>query len=460
MRHDRAVRLFQPPSNASAFFRSGRYSIRFGESRVAGRGSRPHPGALKTYRGRRTINYTAELRRNWRPLLAATFGLGTGSAAISLYTTSIIAPHMIEDLGWTKAQYAMLGTLSLVMSFCFPIAGRLADLIGVRRTVLIGIIVLPFSYIGYSLMSGAIWQYIVIHLVAGILCITTTNTVYSRVAVQHAERARGLALAIVASGPALTGAIGVPLVNALIEAEGWRSTYHVLALYAAVAGIITLILLPREKRPADGASRPRRRAREDYPLIFRTPAFWLLLVAMLACNLPQIVAMSQMKMVLIENGIASEDTSLMLAALPLGVLLGRFVAGFALDRYPAHLVGFFGMAVPSFGLALLASRFDAPAVLTFASFCLGFSVGAEGDIVAYVVARKFGVGIYSSVMGLMTMAISLSVALGAALLSVTLELTGAFNTFILICSAAVFAGGVLFLFIPKRGAPEAERQPA
>lgn len=367
---------------------------------------------------------------------------------------------MIAELGWTKAEYALLGTLGLVIAFFFPIAGRLADLFGVRRTVLIGIIILPFSYIGYSLMTGPIWQYIALHLAAGILCITTTTTVYSRVAVQHVEKARGLALAIVASGPAVTGIIIAPLLNALVEAEGWRTTYHVLALYAAVTGVLTLLMLPNDKPLASGVASPKRRARDDYPLIFRTPAFWLLLVAMLACNLPQIVAMSQLKMVLMENGISAKGSSVMLAALPLGVLVGRFVAGFALDRYPAHIVGFLGMALPALGLSLIASSFDAPVILTFAAWCLGFSVGAEGDIIAFVVARKFGLAIYSSVMGLMTMAISLSVALGAALLSLTLELTGGFNTFIVICATSVFAGGVLFLFIPNQAGPHIERQPA
>lgn len=388
------------------------------------------------------------MRRNWRPLFAATFGLGTGSAAISLYTSSIIAPHMISELGWSKAEYALLGTLGLVIAFFFPVAGRLADLIGVRRTVLIGVVALPFVFVGYSLMTGSIWQYIAIHLVGGILCITTTTTVYSRIAVQHVEKARGLALAIVASGPAVTGIILSPLLNTLVEAQGWRTTFHVLALYAAIAGVLTLWMLPADRRRAKGAPQPKRRARDDYPLVFRSPIFWLLLVAMLACNLPQIVAMSQLKMVLMANGITAQGSSVMLAALPLGVLVGRFVAGFALDRYPAHIVGFVGMALPSLGLSLIASDFDAPAVLTFATLCLGFSVGAEGDILAFVVARKFGVAIYSSVMGLMTMAISLSVALGAALLSLTLELTGAFDTFIVICALAVFAGGLLFLFIP------------
>jgi hypothetical protein len=65
-----------------------------------------------------------ELRANWRLLLAATFGLGTGSAAISLYGIGALVPHMIGDLGWTRAQFATLGVLSLVTAFVFPVAGR------------------------------------------------------------------------------------------------------------------------------------------------------------------------------------------------------------------------------------------------------------------------------------------------------------------------------------------------
>lgn len=406
------------------------------------------------------IEYFRELRENWRPLFAATFGLGTGSAAITLYTSSIIAPRMIGELGWSKAQFALLGALSLVNAFAFPIAGRLADLFGTRRTVLIGMITLPLAFVAYSLMTGPIWQYITIYVVAGVLCITTTNTVYSRMAVQYVDKARGLALAIVASGPAVTGVVISLIINNLIESRGWRTTYQALAVYAVITAIITLILLPREKNRAAARPVPSRRAREDYPLIFRTPAFWILLIAMLACNLPQIVAMFQLKMVLLEKGIPAKDTSLMLAALPAGVLVGRFATGFALDRYPTHIVGFFGLGMPSIGLFMMATGVSAPLAMILAVICIGFAVGAEGDILAYVVARKFGVAIYSSVMGLMTMAISISVALGSGLLSLTLKLTGTFNAFLLICAVAVFAGSLLMLLLADGRAPAGRIQPA
>ena len=365
---------------------------------------------------------------------------------------------MIADLGWSRATFATLGTLSIVPTLCFPFAGRLADVIGVKRTVLIGIIILPFGFLAYSLMTGAIWQYVAIQLAVGILGITTTNSVYSRVAVQYSEKARGLALAIVASGPAVTGIILTRPVNMLIETQGWRTTYHALALFVALAGVITLLLLPPERNPAPDSRAPKRRARDDYPLIFRTPVFWILLTAMVLCNLPQIVIMSQLKMVLMDKGIDARDTWLMLGALPFGVLFGRFAAGLALDRFPAPIVGFIGTGLPSIGLLMIALGFNAPAALTLAVLSIGFSVGADGDILAFVVSRRFGLEIYSSVMGLMTMGISFAVSLGAALLGMTLRLTGTFDAFLLICAAAVFAGSLLFLFIGRQRPPEVAAQ--
>ena len=72
--------------------------------------------------------YWAELRQNWRPLLAATFGLGTGYAALSLYTPSVIAPHLIEEFGWSRSAFAALGSISLVAAICIPIAWQMLAL--------------------------------------------------------------------------------------------------------------------------------------------------------------------------------------------------------------------------------------------------------------------------------------------------------------------------------------------
>src|SRR5690606_2910475 len=217
------------------------------------------------------------------------------------------------------------------------------------------------------------------------------------------------------------------ILNAFVEANGWRASYQALAVFSVVAGIVTFLLIPPERRDAAAPPKPKRRAGDDYPTILRTPTFWILLGAMLLCNLPATIMLVQLKLLLLENGISGEGAAIMFTALSIGMLVGRFVAGVALDRYRAHIVSFVTLALPSVGLFILASSFDAPMLLTFAVFCIGFAFGAEGDIVGFLVARHFGVDIYGSVMGLLTCAISFSTASGAALLSVTMAATGGYD---------------------------------
>jgi LPXTG-motif cell wall-anchored protein len=396
-------------------------------------------------------NYLSEFRTGWRPLLAATIGIGTGMS-IAGTVTSTIAPHLIEGNGWSMAEFAAVGGLGFVSSLAFPFIGRLADVLGVRLTALIGQVTLPLAYLAYSLMDGSLSTYIAIFVVQSILCVTTTATVYTRLAVQYFEKARGLALAVVVSGSAITGFFGAPVLNAYVEEFGWRASYQALAIFATIAAIIVFALIP--SGAGKGMTTTRRSAREDYPMIFRSAAFWILAGAMLLCNLPQVLILTQTKLLALENGVSAANAGIVISALTLGMFAGRFVAGVALDRYQPYMVAFTMLAIPSLGLFVIASPFDGFAVILASVFCLGFAFGAEGDLVAFLVAKRFGVEVYSSVMGLLTAVMSGSASLGAILLSVTLAQTGNFNLFLLVAGVAVFAGAALILLL-RRGEGQA-----
>jgi MFS family permease len=398
------------------------------------------------------VAYLAELRENWRPLLAAFIGMGSGMSMAGVIT-STIAPSMVADNRWSPAEFALVGSLSLITAFVFPFVGRLADVLGVRLTALIGQVTLPIAFLAYSTMSGSIAVYMTIFFVQSVICVTTTSTVYSRLAVQFVKKARGLALAIVASGPAVGGIIMAPLLNTYVEQYGWRASYLALAIFAVIAGIVTFLLIPKQapEEPSPIAP-PKRSARQDYPVIFRTPAFWILLSVMFLCNLPMTIILVQLKLLMMANGVTGEGAGVMLTMVSVGMLAGRFVTGVALDRFSAIAVSFVCLAMPSLGLFIIASSYDAPAILTFAVFCVGFAFGAEGDIVAFLVARFFGVSIYSSVMGILTMASSLSTATGALLLSIVLGRTGSYDIYLVIVGVAVLIGASSLLFL--RGGKE------
>jgi predicted MFS family arabinose efflux permease len=399
--------------------------------------------------------YLAELRVQWRPLLAAIIGMSSGYS-ITSYVTSIMAPHMLAEFGWSKSDFAAIGSLGLISVLVFPFIGRLTDMIGVRRTALIGVIAFPVSYTMLSLQNGDIRVYIALFLFMGIFCITTTATVYSRIVVQYVLNARGLALAIVASGPAVMGVALAPLLNNFVEAHGWRAGYVIMAVFAGLVGLAGLLLMPPERKDMASPLPKTRAAREDYPEIFRNRAFWVLGGAMLLCNLPQVIALTQLNLVLLDNGISGAGVSAMISAFAIGTLMGRFICGVALDRLPPHFVATAGMALSAMGLFLIASGADSTAVVMLAVLLIGLSFGAEGDLVSFLVVRAFGVRVYSSVMGMMTAIISTSASLGAILLSITLKQTGGFAPFLTLCGTTVLIGSLLFLLLPRPAAPIGE----
>ncbi|MCX7675863.1 MAG: MFS transporter, partial [Alteraurantiacibacter sp.] len=236
--------------------------------------------------------------------------------------TSAIAPSLIADLGWSKAEFAAVGGLGFVSSLAFPFIGRLADVLGVRLTALIGQVTLPLAYLAYSMLSGDISAYVAIFVVQSVLCVTTTATVYTRLVVQYVVRARGLVLAIVVSGAAITGALGGPLLNTFVEDHGWRAAYRALAVFSVIAAAITFLLIPKDEGHRAQAGL-RRSAREDYPVILRNRVFWIFAGAMLLCNLPQVLMLTQLKLLLLENGIDGHGVAGFFSALSLGMLAGR-----------------------------------------------------------------------------------------------------------------------------------------
>lgn len=392
--------------------------------------------------------YFDELLRAWRPLLGAFIGMACGMSMVGTITSTLV-PSILSETQWSQAEFAKIGGLAIFMAVVFPFIGRLTDLIGVRMTALIGQSTLPLIYFAYSRMDGDIGTYKLIFIVQSLICVTTTATVYSRLAVQYVEKARGLALAIVVSGPAIAGMAVGPRLNAYVEANGWRASFETVAIFTAVAGLIAFLLIPKSSGPVRGVAAPKRRAREDYPLIFRTPAFWFLLAAMALCNLPLTLLLVQLKALVLANGITGEGAGMMLFAVPFGQFVGRLVAGIAIDRINPYVVAFFTMALPSLGLFVVASDFDAAIVITAAVFFIGFAFGAEGDVVAFLVARHFGVAIYSSVMGLLTAVMSISTASGAWLLGRTMEASGGFGLFLNITGVAVFTGATLLLLLGR-----------
>jgi MFS family permease len=395
------------------------------------------------------LSYLGEFRANWRSLLAGVVGLGSGLSLIT-YILSLFAPYLLQEFGWSKADFALTGMLVLAVLICLPFVGRIADTIGVRRTAAIGVFSLPLTFLAFSAMRGPISEYIIIYLVQAIFGITTTTTVYSRLVAVPFSRARGLALSIVAASPAIVAAVFTPPLTRFIEAHGWRAGFQLIAAYMLLFGIVTLMLIPKEVDATPARKRARPAARQDYQHIVRNPAFWIILSSLILCNFSLVLHASQLKLVLLAKGATSETAATVFSLYAVAVMVGRFATGLALDRFPAYVVAAVGMALPGIGMFLLASSLSTPVVLSLSLLTMGLAFGAEGDVMGYLTVRYFGIDVYSSVLGMLTAVIAMSSALGSLVLSLTLRATGSYSVFLLICAVAGLVGGGTFMLLRRQ----------
>src|SRR5437762_6402662 len=87
--------------------------------------------------GRAPMTYFGELRRNIRPLAAASLGSGAGLMLMS-YATTIFGPYLVKTFGWSRSQFALIGLAMVPTLIVLPLIGRLTDHFGVRRSAIVG----------------------------------------------------------------------------------------------------------------------------------------------------------------------------------------------------------------------------------------------------------------------------------------------------------------------------------
>ena len=395
------------------------------------------------------MSFVAEMRANFRYLAGVSLGLSFGYM-VNMYIVSIFSPHLIEEFGWTKSQFALLGTTILIGIVGMPIAGRLTDIFGSQRMATVGVILTPLVYAGFSLIEGSFLHYFLLTIVqVTLIGTTTTSAVYTRVIAERFDKARGIALSLAASSPAATAAILAPLLTGVIDDHGWRVGYLTLAGGSAIGGLVALLLISQGPRRIQRTVRASARGTlQDYRTILNTVAFRTIAGGILLSNLAHTTIGTQLKLILLDLEIGSDTASGLVSLFAIGVMLGRLFSGFALDRYPSRIVAAVVLGVPSIGLAILGSGQNDITVVGLAVLIVGLSTGAELDVAAYLVMRYFRLEIYGTAYGMIAAAIALSSASGSLFLSLVLDLTGRFSLYLLITSATTFLGGLIFLLLP------------
>jgi len=393
-------------------------------------------------------------------VLGAGLGMGTG-VSLYLYVASIFIGPISEQFGWSRGDLGIGGMVSFVTgAVALPLIGRFVDRIGFRRVAIVCALGLASVYALTAMQPGVYSIYLLLMVAGGVFGGGTSAMVYTRPVIATFARRRGLALGFATACTSIAAMIAPPLLGYMIGEYGWRAGFFTLAVLTAVIGLpLALALIGKAREAAAHASDD---VDEDAPRVpdvtlrdaIRTNRFWLLILAIACINIPGSGVLGQLAPLVSDTGLADPQVAIVMSVYAAGLLVGRLITGFALDRFPAPWVGAVTTLVPAIGILLLMVPEPSFALAALAVALIGAQQGAEVDLFAYFISRSFGLKHYGSIYGIVAMAGALSTAVALVAFGQIHDATGSYDIGLQI-GAVLFCVGALAFAMIGRKPPEA-----
>ena len=362
----------------------------------------------------------------WR-LVVAVFIMTLGAAG--MYSVPVALPTVQADFGIARGQAALPFSL-LMLGFGFGglMMGRLADRHGVMVPLLLG-----GTCIGIGFVSAAFSPNIaVFNAIHGVLIgFAGSSATFSPMVADTSlwwVKRRGIAVAICASGNYIGGAVWPPIMNASIEAWGWRSTYIWLGIVCGIA-IIGLAFLMRERPPQQAAAAGKAAANRDHERPFGlgiATALVLLMIAGLSCC----VAMSMPQVHIVaycgDLGYGAARGAEMLSVMMAFGVVSRLASGWLSDHIGGLRTLLLGSALQGIALMLFLP-FTGLVSLYVISALFGLFQGGIVPSYAIIVREHFPAARTGALVGAVIMCTLFGMALGGWMSGAIFDATGSYK---------------------------------
>lgn len=374
----------------------------------------------------------------WWIVLVAAIGLSVGYGPIVTFTFGVFFKPLSQEFGWDRAQVSLAFSLSLlVMSVGLPFVGRVVDRLGARKVIVPSVVFFGMCFMSFALLSSRLWLLYAIYIALGVVGGGTAPVPYSNVLSHWFDKRRGLALGVAMVGLGLGAFVMPSLAQWLIDVGGWRWAYVCIGVMVMLvaAPVVALFLtetphmlgLASDGEPAAStAAHESQKTGLSFHEARGTSTFWIMVSAFFLMSVAIHGCLIHLVPLLTDRGVSPQGAALATSLLGGALLFGRVGSGYLLDHLAASTVavGFFSGA--TLGFVLLWS--GASGALAFlASFLVGLGMGAEGDIIAYLVSRYFGLRAFGEIYGYTFAAFTLGGVIGPLLMGVAFEATHSYH---------------------------------
>lgn len=403
--------------------------------------------------------------RGWWIVAVAVVAQCFGTAPLLVYTFGIFAKPLVQAFHTNRGSIALaVSILDIVNTLTAPVAGRLIDRYGARRITILSFVGLTLALAGLSFARPPLWILYAAYATGGLLGIATTPVTFSRVVANWFDKKRGLALGLASTGVGLGIFIVPPFAQFLIDERGWRTAYLGLgALSLVIALPIVWIFLKGTPEEVgllpDGASAPSEHATPRLQQsgmtvaeAIRTVTFWQLcgvFFCVAACGNGTIAHIVPL---LTDRGMPGHSAALAASLFGVASILGRVGNGYLVDRFFAPRVAAVLFGGAAAGVAILWTGASGAAVY-FASIFVGLAIGAESDVMPFLVSRYFGMRSMATLYGFIFGSYTLGNATGRYLFGTGFDATGSYRTPLACAFAVLLVAVIATLLLGKYRAP-------
>lgn len=396
----------------------------------------------------------------WWNVLAAFFGLSLSYAMFTVFAFGTFLNPLAKEFGWQRGEMSFALTITnLVLVFAAPALGGVIDKFGVRRVLIPSIILMAITVASMSLLTKNIWHFYAMYLLIPLLGAGTLPLSYSRILIVWFAKKRGIAIGIALSGFGIGAALIPSFSQSLIASYGWREAYLIFAI-AILCINLPLALLLKESPAAigqlpDGEINSEDKADTDisssaetglsFSEAIYTRNFWLILSSFVLVGVGITSLLAHLVPMLIDRGIEPQLAAFSMTLLGVGLITGRVMSGYLMDRFFAPYVAtlfLFGLIT---GMIIFAVGSTGPLVY-LAAFLVGLATGSEIGEIAYMVSRYFGARAFGLIYGIIFGAFQLGSAFGPLTLGIYYDYAGNYIGALWILTALV-AVGTIFIAI-------------
>lgn len=380
----------------------------------------------------------------WRIVLGCALASGSGIVLL-FFTFNMFVLPLAQELDVSRGAVGKVQALIVTGALGAPLIGRAADIWGFKPVYLLCTAVVVAGQVISALFGTTLTHLAISIAVLGFFGVGSTAVVTTRPINAHFDRYRGRALGLMATGVATTAFIAPLILQPVLEAGGWRAGFLTLSAFSLFVGVPAVAFLVPASASRAHAGRPAE-GKTDWSFLFSRD-FVLMGSAIVVLGIATAGFVGQLSPMIQEEGFDAKIGALAVSVFAAGQFVGRLGGGWLLDKFRPQTVAMLLTVGPGSGFLILLLTDQMLGAAILAVGMIGLQQGAEIDLFAYFVSRRFPIAQYGTIYGALNGVSWIGNGIGIAGVGLLHDRMGNYDLGQGIGMAAMVVGAILVGFV-------------